>query len=198
MPRAYSDTQKTEALDHLDANFGNVTLTAIQTGIPSRTLYEWKRQRKLRRQQAEPPLLHKKNAVPQQQNATNDDESDSGEYTRIRSRLMQHLEHLLDSLTDDPDTAHLRIIAVTRLLDRVVKLDPLAGNEHEQVIRIEYVQPDGTVHNSSPWWTPETESQANPQPDPLVDHDTEYIPPWRYREQETRPIPGLFAEDSPE
>lgn len=154
MPRKYTDQQKIDALQHLADNYGNVTLTAIQTGIPERTLRDWKRRRKFETLKDLPPI---KETRRRQQTAANDDpdqntENESeGEYTRIRQRLMQHIDTLLETLTDDPDTAHLRIIALTRLLDRVIKLESLTRTESNAPIRIEYKYPDGTLHNVPPW-----------------------------------------------
>lgn len=159
MSRRYTQDEKAAYLAHLDDNYGNVTLTAIQTGIPSRTLYNWKRERKLRRLQSEPPLLHKKSAVPPPQTATNPDDTEA-EYTRIRAEMMTHIDNLMSSLTDDPDTAHLRIIALTRLLDRVIKLEALTKRENigEKVIRVEYQYPDGSIHDVPPW------ARSDPEP----------------------------------
>ena len=162
MSKRYTQEQRADALQHLDDNYGNVTLTALQTGIPTRTLYQSKRERKLRRQQAEPPLLHKKSAVPPQQTAAKtapESAGQQGDYTRIRTRLMEHIDTLIETLTDDPDTAHVRAMALTRLLDRVIKLEALTRSEDpEQVIRIEYQYPDGSLHHAPIW--------ADPDPDP--------------------------------
>lgn len=162
MSKRYTNQQKADALQQLDDNDGNVMLTAIQTDIPKRTLYEWKRQRKLQAikdgQPASGTLQHKKSAVPPQQSAANTDQPDDDEdpylreYTTIRKRLMDHIFTMTDSLIDDPETAHVRIIALSRLLDRVIKLEALTRKEtDDRVIRIEYKYPDGTIHDRPPW-----------------------------------------------
>lgn len=45
MRRGYSDQQRAEALAALDANEGNLSETARDTGIPRQTLQEWQRGR---------------------------------------------------------------------------------------------------------------------------------------------------------
>ena len=180
MARRYTDEEKEEILARLDDNFGNVTLTALQMNIPTRTLQHWKRMRKLEAfKRGEPApgnslLLRKKSDAPQQkqqqvgaQRAVSDTEQTPSkgeedyktqvtkEYTHIRERLMEHINNLIETLTDDPDTAHLRITALSRLLDRVIKLEALVGKETDQVIRIEYKYPDGSIHDKPPWMDPE-------------------------------------------
>lgn len=154
MVRHYTPEQKADYLQHLDDNFGNVTLTALQTGVPSRTLYTWKRERKLQAIKNGDPipgtLRHKKSLVPPPPKA-DEPEDAQGEYTRLRERLMEHINNLMETLTDDPDTAHLRVVALTRLLDRVIKLEALTAKEGEQVYRIEYKYPDGTIHDIPHW-----------------------------------------------
>ena len=45
--RQYSDADKATALAALDANGGNVSLTAKQTGVPRKTLEDWSKGRKV-------------------------------------------------------------------------------------------------------------------------------------------------------
>lgn len=168
--RRYSDEEKELILQTLDDNYGNVTLTALQTDIPIRTLQDWKRHRKLlalKHGNALPRVLpRKKNeARQQQQQQTTDNDTDEAEeeneYAYIRKRLMEHINNLLETLTDDPDTAHLRINALSRLLDRVIKLEQLVNDDPtcEKVIRIEYKDPDGSIH-STPMWNRNHEKEV--------------------------------------
>ena len=172
MARKYTDQEKANILQHLDDNFGNVMLTAIQTGVPRRTLQDWKRLRKLNAIKNGTPISNAlpptKNSARRQQNAANNksplrsggdlegdkednEEEETNVYAQIREQMMEHLFTLMETLTDDPDTAHLRISALSRLLDRVIKLEALAGAQKEQVFRFEYVYPDGTIHDAPPW-----------------------------------------------
>lgn len=157
MSHRYTDQQKADILTQLSANFGNVALTARQAGIPSRTLYAWKREQQ-REHPTDAALLHSKTSAPQHYTAANPDHLESP-YDRIRARLMCHIDHLLDTLTDDPDTAHLRIMALSRLLDRVIKLEALTrANPDDAVIRIEYVHPDGSISDTAPWADPDADT----------------------------------------
>ena len=159
MAQRYTNQQKADILNQLSANLGNVALTARQTGVPLRTLYTWKREQ----QPDDPALQHQKSPLLQHYTAETADHPE-GEYARIRARLMDHINHLLDTLTDDPDTAHLRIMALSRLLDRVVKLEALTrADSANSVLRIEYVQPDGSISANPPWYSPD-------------DDDTPHIP----------------------
>lgn len=164
MARRYTNQQKADILNQLNANFGNVALTARQTGVPLRTLYTWKREYSPD-DPADPALQHQKTPLRQHYTAESAEEPE-GEYARIRARLMQHIDHLLDTLTDDPDTAHLRIMALSRLLDRVIRLEALTRDDPaNDVLRIEYVQPDGSISASPPWYTPDDDDPPT-TPDP--------------------------------
>jgi transposase-like protein len=59
MPRHYPPDSKTEALQILQANGGDITAAHYKTGIPYRTLYAWRQELFLRRQTT-PPLPQKK------------------------------------------------------------------------------------------------------------------------------------------
>jgi transposase-like protein len=139
MSRRYTDEEKAEALEKLDANVGNITLTAIQTGIPVRTLHHWKRQQRIQllmhpsseNEDVElevdsdlEALLQQKFVAQQQQESP---------YSHIRQRLLEHIFDLTETLMDDPDTAHLRVSALSRLLDRALKLERIAGLEQDKL-----------------------------------------------------------------
>lgn len=47
MKRTYSDSDKATYLAALDANGGNISLTAKQTGVPRNTLSDWAKGRNL-------------------------------------------------------------------------------------------------------------------------------------------------------
>jgi hypothetical protein len=58
MPRHHSPDQKAAALQCLDSNGGDIVTTAVQTGIPERTLYTWRKElwiQRVKRQQSLPP-----------------------------------------------------------------------------------------------------------------------------------------------
>lgn len=135
MSRRYTDDEKTQALERLEANLGNITLTAIQTNIPVRTLRDWKR---------ENAALVAANTLPDADSPSDllppseilrRRRRETGEYTRIREILMDHLFDLTETLLDDPATAHQRMTALSRLLDRVIKLESLVDREQDNLRR---------------------------------------------------------------
>jgi transposase-like protein len=161
----YTREQRWEVLDILEANYGNVTLTAQQTGVPIRTLYAWKREHRRVAQQTGSKLQHTKNFPLLPENAAVHDDPPpaqpqteaerAAEYTALRASLMRHINTLTATMIDDPDTAHLRAMALTRLLDRVIKLETLAAAQPmERTIRIEY-EYGGAVHAVPPWQQPD-------------------------------------------
>ena len=93
------------------------------------------------------------------------------EYTHIRQRLMSHVEHLIDTLNDDPHTSHLRIIALTRLLDRVIRLESLVRREtpERNIVEIRYTNSLGEISHRPPWLN--TESPEPYQGHPHSDDD---------------------------
>ena len=136
MSRRYSDEEKSQAVQHLHDNYYNVTLTAIQTGIPLRTLYEWKRQRQVERikgQDAIPEDILNEEVLLQQENSVL--LLQQNEYTRIRQRLLEHIFELIDTLNDDPHATNTRVSAVSRLLDRVIKLE---GRERSELSELRF------------------------------------------------------------
>lgn len=73
------------------------------------------------------------------------------EFRNLRDLLMQLTKELAANLkADDPDI-NQRTLALTRLLDRIQRLEELIPVERQpEIIRFEYVY-DGMVHNVPPW-----------------------------------------------
>jgi hypothetical protein len=72
----------------------------------------------------------------------------------LRQRLAQNALLLADTLDDAIAEAPLnqRAAALGLLIDRLIKLDAWQPQERpEGVIRIEYQDPDGSVHQTPPW-----------------------------------------------
>jgi transposase-like protein len=142
MSRRYTPQQKETALQRLAANFGNIAITSLQTGIPERTLRDWQQKRQL--EQVQNPPLPPKISRRQQQPDTN-------EYQLLRDIIMEHLFQLVENLSLDPATAYLRAAALSRLIDRVIKLEKhIPSTSEQQKIVIEYFY-DGAYHNQPPW-----------------------------------------------
>jgi hypothetical protein len=159
----YTNDPKTYALRRLKENHGDVPLTSLQTRIPERTLYDWKR--KLRLQENLNTHLQQENITAAAATAANSampdgahdessedtDKETEHEYVRFREHLIRHIDTLLRTLSDDPDLAHRRAIALTRLLDKVIALESLVTKNQPITIRYEFRQFDGSLAPTPPF-----------------------------------------------
>ena len=149
MPWKYPPEQKTAALMILAANYGDLQLTSDQTGIPIRTLTDWKRD----------GIKQQKNNFHRKQlnMAENAENPEDNEFFRLREILMEHVFSLSMAISDEEDatTLSIRSLAISRLLDRIIKLDDfIPSTFKEKTVRFEYVY-DGSVHNAPPWANPD-------------------------------------------
>lgn len=133
MRRHYSEEEKWKALDCLRENGGNCRQTSQATGVPLRTLQRWTRR---------------------EQDAA-DEAYTAWALARMRQRLVDNVLRLADSLEAKIDDAPLNqhASALAQLVDRLIKLaDKLPqSNPDDDVIRIEFVDADGSVHQTPPW-----------------------------------------------
>ena len=73
------------------------------------------------------------------------------EFRNLRDLLMQLTKELAANLKPDDPDINQRTLALTRLLDRLQRLEELIPPaSHGDIIRFEYVY-DGMVHNKPPW-----------------------------------------------
>ncbi len=134
MPRQYSDDERDDALKRLIHNGGDVARTSRETDIPASTLRGWQeRHHKTRGDRIRVQLEH------------------------LHERLIQNTLQLVEAVEGQIDNAPLNQLtsAVGTLFDRYLKLDEHLAQfnltEGEQIVRIEYKYPDGTIHDSPPW-----------------------------------------------
>jgi hypothetical protein len=162
----YTAIERIHALRRLKENYGDVPLTSLQTRIPERTLYTWKRQFR-REENLDANLRQEKTTAAaaaaadlsmadtqmETPNASTHaaEEDTENEYVRFRDNLIQHIDTLLQTLSDDPDLAHRRAIALTRLLDKVVTLGALVKQTQPITIRYEFRQFDGSLAPTPPF-----------------------------------------------
>jgi len=154
MSYRYPPQHKAAVLAQLQANHSNVILTSIQTGIPERTIRDWRRKAYLQNQL---PVLPPH--TPSAAAATPEFEEESQALQYVRRQIVQEVANMAATLKDTLDTAapYHRILALSQLLDRLIKLDILIPQtQREQVIRVEYTYPDGSFHSTPPWATGET------------------------------------------
>jgi hypothetical protein len=137
MSRTYTPEEKDAALQRLDANRGQVLRTSLQTGIPERTLQRWKALRNLQPQQPPPLFVDSRRQPPPEPGvcpevtlhqpggeAAKEPDSD---YNSLRQHLVREALTIAASLSQGVHNAPLnqRAIALSRLVDRIVKLDTL-------------------------------------------------------------------------
>jgi transposase-like protein len=149
MSRRYTPEEKTAIMQTLAENGGNVARTSTQTGVPVRTLHAWRAQ-----EQGKLPkhLL-----------------MDDPEFEAILRRDAEHADAILDDVLKQllesvrvlagrintnfdhvPPTTQM--MALSRLIDRILKLEarqPRIEQPHAIIIR--YQDDDGSFHRT-PYW----------------------------------------------
>jgi len=117
MALRYPPNQKAAVLALLDRNRGNVPLTAQQTGIAVRTLYNWQCNVLPYLQQYTPPVPR-----PAETPAF---ASDLAALAFIRQNIIAELSRLSASLQYDPGftTPYQRALVMSQLMDKLLKLD---------------------------------------------------------------------------
>ena len=148
MKTQYSAAQKAAIMTLLERNGGNVTLTAQQTGIPYRTIYDWQREMLPLLQQYAPQSIPKAVETPTFEN-------DLDALAFIRQNILGELSRLSASLQYESgfSTPYQRALVLSQLMDKLLKLDvhlkPYTPHE-QQKIRIEFVDEQGNVHDKLP------------------------------------------------
>lgn len=122
MPPKRHPDDKTAALILLERNGGSIPATALQTGIPERTLYNWQRQLSPRLQQY-PPLPASIPPEPAEEVAFSDDIS---AIAFVRRQLMEELVAWSSRRDATPGGPYQRVLIIAQLVDRLAKLDSLA------------------------------------------------------------------------
>ncbi len=155
MSRRYDPAFKTEILRQLDANGGNVALTVLQTGVPRRTLFRWKTQRDLVPQMPPLPVL------PQVPSLIDEKEGEAVEdlqetLSDLQRDLLKQIRHLIKTMRPSIDSAPLnqRVVAFSMLVDRFLMLQhhlAQSSPSEEQIIRFEFMDPDGSIHDTPQW-----------------------------------------------
>ena len=120
MPRTtYTTDQKMAALVELERCRGDILRASLNTGIPERTLYTWRRrfyaENKQQQTPAPPPLLK---GLPTFGN-------DAETLAYVRQQMMSQLVRLVSTFQEDNAiaTPQQRALALTQLIDRLIKLD---------------------------------------------------------------------------
>lgn len=134
----YTLDEQIAALDALDAHRENYIETSTATGIPTFKLHQWRRKAgdlraQWRRQQQERAAQ----IMAQAQ-------------VGMAEKTLQLVVAMDDERIAKAPLNQLAA-ALGVLVDRYLKLTDDAPERAEQVIRFEYIHPDGTSHRSPPW-----------------------------------------------
>ncbi|MBI5666476.1 MAG: hypothetical protein HZC41_00590 [Chloroflexi bacterium] len=163
MPKKYSPETRAAALAALQANNNDILLTSLQTGVSSRTLYDWRRQLWLQQSVLQPqcPVLPQQNPplspADDQAETVPEFENDLDALAFLRRQIMRELVTLSAELQRGmaSSSPYQRVLALSQLLDRLMKLDEHLQPylpAHNQIRTIEYIYPDGSRHDVPPWY----------------------------------------------
>lgn len=193
MPRAYTMEKKNEVFRVLAENKGHVMRTSIQTHVPASTIWYWLQRKRLKMemeakaQKGDELQQKEKNALLQQQQQIElDDDYEINEtyveLQSLRKRLMQHVSDLTDNLSSDHENVNQRAIAISRLLDRIMKLDAQLEKmspDNYMIYRIQYQYPDNSLHDMPIYQNAEW----------LAENRDEYDSHFPYNNNRDRPSP---------
>ncbi|MBZ0299151.1 MAG: hypothetical protein K8J31_05400 [Anaerolineae bacterium] len=149
----YSDEQRQAALDCLAANEGDFQLASEETGVPAATLRKWARREQATGQELV-QLQERLTALRQQVKA----EPSASVRERMENELLDSMVDnalaLAKTIQNDLDSAPLsqRATALNQVIDKILKLLAMLPPVGEQVIRIEFIDPDGSSHET-PYWS---------------------------------------------
>ncbi|MBZ0303023.1 MAG: hypothetical protein K8J31_24975 [Anaerolineae bacterium] len=162
MSKQYVDEERIEALAQLRINRNNVALTSRQTGVPERTLREWRRLQRLEHGLPPNPPSAAAAAVIADHVARFSEPSEALQH--VYDQFLQELVTIADTLPDILSTAppYHQLLALMNMIDRIEKLQMLVPQTaSQQTIRLEFVEPDGTVHHNPPWERNRTDDKLN-------------------------------------
>jgi hypothetical protein len=147
MSRRYTNEEKDHILHILDQYRGDVVRASVHTGVPERTLFRWKQRCRIEaehKSQQSVILPPQKSSLPPPQTDPDAPESDDEEesladrYVALREMMLDRIFTFAEKMTDDNAYAASRAVAVTRLLDRVIKLDA-------EIDRINYIKANRAI-----------------------------------------------------
>jgi hypothetical protein len=129
MSRRYTSEEKDHAIQRLIANSGDVALTSSETGIPVRTLENWRRVHGLPRFGASPP-------PPPPPIAADDLDA----LRDLQQEMLREAYNLVHSIEEAIDEAPLnqRVAALAQLIDRIMKLSVQLPRADDDDVQIAY------------------------------------------------------------
>lgn len=135
MPSKYSPAQKEKALEMLRIG-DDIGLVHFNTGIPKRTLRDWRKrlEEESNCQIAEKTIPTAAADRQSEPKSTNDHD----DFVYIRQQLMNYARDMAANLQPDQPDSNRRTLALSRILDRIDKLDRIL--------------PEKAKENKSPVW----------------------------------------------
>lgn len=142
MATQYPPDLKNQALEILRDSGGDINLAHIKTGVPTRTLYNWRHDlwQSWRRHNESPILPNPPKPLPQF-----DDDLDA--LTFLRQQIMAELLNLANNFQTEMayTTPAQRVSLLSQLTDRLIKLDEHLDVRQEE--QIEYVYKYKVAHH---------------------------------------------------
>jgi hypothetical protein len=154
MPRKYSFAQKAAALVQLERNRGDVAYTASQMAISVRALRDWNGEIQAWLLPRTPPQRQNPGIIP----AFKDDLET---LAFIRTQIIDEMLRLSVSLKEDPGhaTPYQRVIVLSQLMDKLMKLDQYLKPYEE--VEIRYVLSDDVEPEDDEFWPEDAEDEPN-------------------------------------
>ena len=171
MRKRYQQIDKVKALQALDANGGNIGLTAVELEIPLRTLRDWDLFRRAIAKAFFTPKEKPELVYPRPLDEEVEEVPEViQELQVVREKMMRAINHLTQKLDVDDGLIHRRAMAFSRLIDRLNKIDEQIIAWHSAVghkaIRIEYVY-DDQIHDRPIWENRTYDDPAYPYGKPI-------------------------------
>ncbi|MDQ7024688.1 MAG: hypothetical protein Q9P44_03935 [Anaerolineae bacterium] len=136
MPYNWNPEQKAQAIQSLIENMGSTYSASQDTGIPERTIQQWKQE-----------VKYAKTVLIEREPDDSLEQVVQARYQRLRNDLLEHVDKLSQQFRANPAKATDLAIAMTRLIDRLHKLETLLQPRHFSLV-ILYEQSDGTIHDT--------------------------------------------------
>ncbi len=163
MTTHYPPELKQQALELLRDTGGDIAQTHIKTGVPERTLYNWRRElwQNWRRQSSTSVLPNPPKPLPQFE-----DDLEAMDY--IRQKIMAELLNLANNFQTDANfmTPAQRIMLLTQLTDRFIKLDTHVRVREEE--NTEYIYEYEVEHHVEKKPDPDYEDVDDEEPQPAL------------------------------
>lgn len=160
MPRRFTPDHKATILALLEANHGNIPITAEQVNITERTLYRWKREHQL----THPPQLERQSPLLTQYASESQEDAENELLRRYLRQAALQIASQLPVSIQSPDLTRLvsALNGVLNRLDLMEEENP--QEEHTQTIQIEYVDAEGKVYPAPSWTEGSGEEEPYLQP----------------------------------